>query len=223
MTTIYLIRHCEAAGNVGRRFQGHIDADITENGRRQLELLAERFRELPLDAVYSSPLLRARLTAEAVNRHHGLPVMLDDRLMEINGGLWEGRPWAELPALFPQASADWQEAPWRFSAPEGEAMTAVYERMRRALTDIAAAHPGGTVAAASHGCAIRNALCWAHGWPIEHLNEVAWCDNTAVAVLEFDGTQPRLGLFNDASHLNEDLSTLSKQAWWKDPARAFSG
>ena len=103
MTTIYLIRHCEAAGNVGRRFQGHIDADITENGRRQLELLAERFRELPLDAVYSSPLLRARLTAEAVNRHHGLPVMLDDRLMEINGGLWEGRPWAELPALFPQA------------------------------------------------------------------------------------------------------------------------
>ena len=56
MTTIYLVRHCEAMGNINRIFQGHTDEEISENGRMQLERLAERFRGIHLDAVYSSPL-----------------------------------------------------------------------------------------------------------------------------------------------------------------------
>ena len=218
MTTIYLVRHCEAAGNIGRVFQGHIDEDISENGRRQLEKLARRFRDIPLEAVISSPLLRARRTAEAVNRYHGVPVEIDERLMEINGGCWEGKRWADLPGLYPKECHDWVHTPWAFHPAEGEAMADVYARMAAALTAIAAAHPGRQVAVVSHGCAIRNALCWAKGWPVERLNDEPWCDNTAVSVLEIGGQGIRLVKENDNSHLDKDLSTFEKQDWWKGGA-----
>lgn len=214
MTTIYLIRHCEAAGNIQRVFQGHMDADITPNGELQLENLAERFKEIPLDAIYSSPLLRARKTAQAVNRYHQLPIEEDDRLKEINGGVWEGKPWMSLPVRCPLQSRKWLKKPWDFHPRKGEAMREVYARMGAVLTDIAAAHPGQKVAAASHGCAIRNALCWAKGWPIERLNDVGWCDNTGVSVLEFDETgRVRVAVENDNSHLSPAVSTFAKHSW----------
>ena len=219
MTTIYLVRHCEAYGNIARVFQGHIDSDISDNGAVQLQRLAERFRDIPLDAVYSSPLRRARKTAEAIDTYHHLPIVLDDDLMEINGGRWEGQLWAELPVLYPEESEHWAHRPWMFAPADGEPMAAVYARMARALTSIAAAHPAQTVAVASHGCAIRNALCWAKGWPIERLGEVAWCDNTAVTVLELDEKlTPRVICENDNSHLDSEVSTLEKQSWWRDDA-----
>ena len=216
-TTIYLVRHCEARGNIDRVFQGHYDADISENGRLQLERLAERFKDIPLDAVYSSPLKRARQTAEAVNRYHHLPIELDERLEEINGGHWEGVHWDELPVRFPEEYDDWLKRPWLFCPEEGEAMTAVYTRMKQALTEIAAANRGKTVAVASHGCAIRNALCWLKGYPPERINEVEWCDNTAVSLLEFDeNLQPAILFENDNTHLGDELTTITKQAWWKE-------
>lgn len=215
MTTLYLVRHCEAEGNTARVFQGSIDRDISPNGQKQLDRLAERFRDVPLAAVYSSPLLRAYKTAQAVNRYHGLPIVTDDRLKEINGGVWEGLPWAELPQLYPEDSRRWLQEPWRFHPQDGEAMPDVYARMAEALTAIAAAHDGQTVAVTSHGCAIRNALCWAHGLPVEQLNTISWCDNTAVACLEFDGPAVRLVYENDNSHLEKEVSTFEKQSWWR--------
>lgn len=215
-TTLYIVRHCEARGNVDRIFQGHTDADISEKGKAQLERLAERFRDIPLDAVYSSPLKRARLTADAINRYHGLPVHIHPGLIEIHGGYMEGKPWADFPVTNPEDARRWNLEPWLFAPQGGESMQAVYDRIWRAVGDIVTAEEGGAVAVASHGCAIRNLLCRAKGWPIQRLAEVAWCDNTGVSILEFDGPDKcRVVLENDISHLDEGLSTLAGQKWWR--------
>ena len=66
MTEIYLIRHAQAEGNSYRSMQGHWDGDVTPMGRRQIALLAERFRDVKVDALYSSDLYRTRLTAAAI-------------------------------------------------------------------------------------------------------------------------------------------------------------
>lgn len=219
-TKIILVRHCEAQGNHERVFQGAIDCDITERGRVQLDALSERFRSVEFDVIYSSPLLRARRTAEAVNRYHGLPMQIESDLREINGGHWEGKKWPDFPKLYPQEARAWNLTPWDFAPEGGESMRQVYGRIRRAVTAIAAKERGRTVAVVSHGCAIRNLLCYAHGWPIERLNEVEWCDNTAVSVLEFDEDGcVNILLENDASHLTEDTSTLAGQEWWKKENR----
>ena len=96
MTQIYLIRHAEAEGNLYRRVQGHYDGDITERGRKQIDKLAERFRDIHLDALYSSDLRRAVTTASAITRYHDLPLITTPRLREVAMGCWEDRPWGEV-------------------------------------------------------------------------------------------------------------------------------
>lgn len=216
MSRLYLVRHCEAEGNKLRIFQGHIDSDITDNGKKQLESLAQRFSTIPLDAVWASPLLRARKTAEAVNYYHQLSIQFDDDLKEINGGCWEGKSWTELPSIYPQMSDDWLHRPWLFSPDNGETMCCVYKRISQAIVRIASLHPDQNIAIVTHGCAIRNALCWARNWPIEQLNNVEWCDNTAISVVEVDSSgQPKLIDENDSSHLSQQTSTFEKQSWWR--------
>jgi broad specificity phosphatase PhoE len=215
MTRVYLVRHCEAEGNHKRIFQGHTDADVSEMGKRQLSCLAERFRGIPLDAIYSSPLRRALETARAVNRYHDLEIQVEDDLIEINGGCWEGKLWSEFPVKYPALSDDWDNAPYRFAPQGGESMREVYDRIWRGITGIVERHPGQTVCIASHGCAIRNFLCRAQGLPIERLNEVPWCDNTGVSIVDFSKGRPQVITMNDASHLQEGLSTFATQEWWQ--------
>lgn len=220
MTRIFVIRHCEAAGNKDRTFQGHTDGPPTENGWAQLERLAERMKNEPIDAIYSSPLIRARETAEAVNRNFGYTVNIRKDLIEINGGVWEGKRWADLPTLYPEASHNWSLEPYKFHPENGEAMADVYERIYNAVLSVAKENKGRNVAVVSHGCAIRNLICKVKGMPIEQLNDVEWCDNTAVYIIDFDeNDNPSLVLEGDSSHLSDELSTLNRQSWWKKENR----
>lgn len=214
-TTIYLIRHAEAMGNIRRTFQGYLDEDLSPNGYAQLELLAERCKDFPFDAIYSSPLKRALLTAEAANRFHNLAIDIDPRLIEINGGDFEGVTFEELPHKFPEEYKVWDETPYLFQAPNGEAMAHVQQRMIEAVEDIARQNVGKCICIVSHGCAIKNYLCYAFGWEHQRMMEVGWCDNTAISCLELDDQlRPTVRFHNDNQHVGE-LSTFAKQTWWK--------
>ena len=89
MTEIYLIRHAQAEGNRFRIMQGHWDGGVTELGRRQIALLSDRLRDLKFDAVCSSDLYRAMLTASAVYKPRSLPLYTTPALRELNIGPWE--------------------------------------------------------------------------------------------------------------------------------------
>lgn len=215
-TRVLLVRHCEAEGNTMGVFQGSSDCGISGNGEQQLELLGLRCRNMRIDALYTSPLKRAYQTAEAVNRYHNLPIHTDVRLMELDGGDYEGLPWAELPNVAPEQDSNWYTAPQNFIAPNGESMHQVYDRVWEALLSIVQKNRGKTACVASHGCAIRNMLCHAKGWPLDRLNDVDWCDNTAISVIDFDREDiPHLVLQNDATHLTPDVSVFARQTWWK--------
>jgi probable phosphoglycerate mutase len=217
VTTVYLVRHGEAEGNVLPYFQGTCDTALTERGRKQVGYLAERFRDIPLDAVYYSPWVRAKETAEAVNLHHGLPLIPEYDLHEIDGGDWEGVPVVELCEKFPVEFEVWQHHIWDFQAPNGEKMTDVFRRMADVMTKIARENPGKTVAVCSHGCAIRNFLCYAEFGEITRLNDVGWADNTAVSCAEYDTeTGWHLRFKNSASHLPDDMHAAPNPAWKPD-------
>lgn len=207
MTDLYIIRHCEAMGNRDRIFQGVSDCDITDLGAKQLECIAERFKNIFPDAIYSSPLKRAYLTAQAANKYHGLPIKKVDDLIEINGGEIEGISWVDFPKTRPELEYNWSIEPHKFHPKGGEAMRSVYVRSWKAVKKIVAENEGKTVFIASHGCTIRNIMCNALGRPIEQLNTVDWADNTGVFHLRFKNLNelPEILLFNDISQLPEDL------------------
>ena len=216
MIRIYFVRHAEAMGNVLEFLQVRTDTEVSEKGKVQLECLAERFRDIPIEKIYSSPLKRAAATADAVNRHHGLPIIFDEGLIEINGGVWEGKPWADLPVLYPTEHSLWTDKMEDFYIEGGEKMTDVFERMKNVVGKIAAENQGRTIAVVSHGCALRNYLCYANGDSIEHLKDVGWSDNTAVSLVEYDDALvPKIIFKNDGSHLTDDLSTLAHSDWCK--------
>ncbi len=221
MTDIILVRHCEAEGNIKKVFQGSTNSDITENGKLQLAALSERMKEFPFEYIYSSPLKRAYKTAQAANEHMKIdPIITDDGLREINAGVIEGIKYADMPNLYPEDAKNWNLSPMDFAPENGETMKSVFERGWNTILKIAKKHSGSKICVASHGCTIRNILCRAKGWPIEKLNDVEWCDNTAISILRFDDDfNCELILENDATHLSEEISTLAKQVWWKKESR----
>lgn len=215
MTRILLIRHAQAMGNIHGVFQGHLDSGLTETGEKQLEALAERMKSVDVSAVYTSPLIRAKETAFAANKYHGLPVEFVDDLMEIGGGEWEGIPFEDIPRLYPDQTSVWMNEPYNFIAPNGEAMQNVCNRMVSSIAKIASENEGKTVFVVSHGCAIRNYIAFIRYGTLEKLAYVEWCDNTAIYTIDYNDGVAKIVGEADASHLDKAISTFKNQSWWK--------
>ncbi len=206
MTTIYLIRHCEALGNVMRIFQGITDCDISENGAKQLELLSERFKDIHIDAVYSSPLIRTIKTAEAVAGPKNLIVEAVDGLIELDGGIVEGQPFLKSFKENPELAEIWNNHPEDFAPEGGEPMRNAYERIWETILNIAEKSKGKTVALTTHGGVTRCLLCRILYNDISRLNDVGWSENTAVTKIEFDDNlKPTLVYMNDHSHVPDEF------------------
>ena len=216
MTTIYLIRHAEAEGNLYRRIQGHWNGQVTPRGQKQIDALAERFRDVPIDAVWSSDLQRTKDTAGAILKYHDLQLETTPRLREANLGVWEGRPWGDVEYESPEQMYYFNHDPAKWSIPQCERFPEVQARMRSVLAEIAARYDGQTVAVVSHGVAIRSFLASALGVKSEQIDTLPHGDNTAVACLRYDGGALTVEYYNDASHLPEELSTFGRQTWWKN-------
>ena len=213
MTTIYLIRHAEADGNLYRRAHGWYDSVITDRGYRQIAALAKRFASTRFDAVYSSDRRRTMTTALSVYKTHGLPLVTTPRMREIGIGVWEDHPWAELERTdgeqlerFNTDAAHWHVA-------GGEHLPDVRERMIGALREIAERHAGQTVALFSHGMVLRGSLQTLF-FP-EDENAVQHCENTAVTHVLYENGAFRLDYLNDDSHITPEISTVGRQKWWR--------
>jgi 2,3-bisphosphoglycerate-dependent phosphoglycerate mutase len=150
-TTILLARHGETDWNRDGRVQGHTDTPLNETGRAQARALAAELADEPIDAVYSSDLLRAHETARVVAGSHQLDVTSTRDLRERHFGTWEGMTDDEVLARFPQAAS----GPWG----DAETVDEMTQRVLAAVYRIAEAHPGGTVLAVSHGGPLR-AVSW---------------------------------------------------------------
>lgn len=204
MTTVYTVRHAQSAGNLKKIFQGRLDFGLSDMGKAQLPALAARFAGIPVHAVYSSPLERARQTAQAICSACHAPLLVDGRLIEIDGGAFQGKQYAEIAALFPDQYRDWVNHAGAFEAPDGESMQQVYERMRLALRDLVRREEGKTIVLVSHGCAICNLMCFVHGQDVDRVCLSGCSQNTAISRIDFDEDfHPTVAFENDASHLPE--------------------
>lgn len=214
MTNIYLIRHAEAEGNLYRRSQGHFDGKITPLGYQQIAALAERFRTVALDALYSSDLSRARTTAGAIEKYHPeLELTPEPRLREICMGVWEDRAFGDLAHENPEQMAFFSNDPDKWRVEGSETFPALIRRIRSIILELAARHEGQTIAVVSHGMAIRSFLSHVQGLP--STDQIPHGDNTAVSLLHVEGEQVEIEYYNDNSHLSEEVSTFAKQSWWK--------
>src|SRR5215210_7285077 len=161
MTTILLVRHGETDWNRDNRFQGHADPPLNDRGRGQARELAARLGEEEVDAVFTSPLRRARETAEIIGDALVLPVAAHQGLREVDVGEWQGLTRDEIATRYPEAFARWLDygRGWE----RGETYEAMAERTLDAVHDISAAYPRGHVVVVTHGGPVRALFASAAG------------------------------------------------------------
>lgn len=205
VTHLYLVRHCQSMGNLQNIFQGQSDADVSETGEKQLALLSLRFRNIHIDAIYSSPLRRALKTAEAINTYHNLPIVRLDDLKEIDVGELEGRKLSSVFDGYPELAAAWNEAPQDCAFPDGESTEQVYIRSKSALRRILEESAGKTAVVTSHGFLLRNMVCALLKDDLQELPSIRISGNTSVSEFEISDEGVRAVRMNDQSHLPPEL------------------
>lgn len=212
MTTIYLIRHAEAEGNLYRIAQGQDNSNLTDRGWRQVQALEERFRDVHIDAVYSSDLYRTCATASAIYKPKGLPLHRVPELREICVGIWEQQTWGDIYRGWPEQMKYFSVQPHLWEVEGAEKPQDVLERGLQAVRKIAAENDGKTVAIFSHGYIIRLMLGHLQGQSLEQMGQTRTGDNTCVALLEAEGDSLRVVYRDDNSHLKTEAFLAKEKA-----------
>lgn len=191
MPLLLLIRHGENEFVKTGKMAGHLPGvHLNERGRQQAADLAKALSDVPLKAVYSSPLERAVETAEPIAAGRKLEVQLRPDLMDTNIGKWQGRTLKQLRRL-----KKWkivQQAPSRFTFPEGESFLHNQMRIVSTLDEIAASYkPKEIVAVVFHADPIKLAVAHYLGMPLDHFQRLG-CDTASVSVLYVNETGAHL-------------------------------
>jgi broad specificity phosphatase PhoE len=188
MKRILLIRHGQTDWNVEGRWQGHLDEPLNATGLEQAQQLAEYLREKSINAVYSSDLLRARVTAEQIAATHGLAVKTDVRWREQNLGVFQGLTTSEISSKYPEEMRQLRENYLDYAPPEAETRRVMQERAFAAYSEIIANESGDEIAVVSHGGTIRVLLYKFFGDEILRRS----VHNTSISIIETDDTTQRL-------------------------------
>jgi alpha-ribazole phosphatase len=155
MTDLLLIRHAET--DMAGTFCGHLDPPVNAVGRQQIIGLIESLRTKRFDAVYTSDLVRASATANALAVALTIPCFPRPALREINFGRWEGLTWSEIEAADPTYAAEWLKIFPDLPAPGGEAFEGFEARVRNEATHLLS-QPHRSIAVVTHAGVIRTIL-----------------------------------------------------------------
>lgn len=202
LTTLILLRHGETEWNLTGRWQGQAeDTPLTALGREQARIVARRLAAYPIQAIYSSDLVRAFETAQIVGQVLGVELIPEPGLRESDIGAWTGLTWDEITARFPD------EVAAMFAGEDvrrggGESYGELQARLAATLDRILARHAGQTVLLVSHGAALRSLIAYVIGADLAQMHRIAIGGNTALSVVEAWRGGLRLVSYNDTAHLN---------------------
>lgn len=199
---IYMVRHGETDWNATSKLQGHSNVPLSDNGRRQAELLGKRLAALKFDGFYASDLTRAYETARIISQHHGSQeIKTLPELRELNFGLWEGLSISEIKGRYPEEIKQWWETPLVTRIPGGESLGEVVKRTVAAVKKIVENHVQGNVILVSHGGVIRSVVGTVLGMDMNKYWRLRQ-DNACLNIVDFpEWDKGILMLFNDRSHL----------------------
>lgn len=202
LTKVIFVRHGQTSWNQEGKYQGHSDIALNERGVRQANLVAGRLAKEKISAIYSSDLLRAYQTAEAIAQYHALPVIARAEFREINFGIWEGLTYQEIMATWPEILTAMYSKPGEISPPEGESFQEVKQRVASALQQCVADYQGETIVLVSHGGTMRVLLCIALGIGLDKMWSMRQ-DSSAINIIEYIDDQAVVSLINDTCHIKE--------------------
>lgn len=198
----YLIRHAQTTWNAEDRIQGHANPPLSTAGRLQARRVGRYFAGRPIQALYTSHLVRSVHTAQAIAQQTGTALTVEPALAEIHLGEWEGLTVGEVEGRYPEAFRRWQRTPSQMQIPGGESFAAFAGRVRHAFAAILQrSSQEGDVVVVSHGGAIASLLTDHLGADYDTLFHRLSLENAGISALDCLTRPPRVLWVNATQHL----------------------
>ena len=202
-TRIIAVRHGETSWNADARIQGHTDIALNDTGLWQAEQAGRALADEPLAHIYSSDLLRAFATAQAIASANGAALSAEPQLRERCFGTYEGQRFVDIEAIDPESALRWRKRDPVFAPPEGESLVVLLARIQSIVNTLAARHTGQQIALVAHGgvldCLYRLAthqdLQAPRTWELGNtcINRLLWTPDSGLALVGW----------GDMSHLQQ--------------------
>ena len=188
---IYFIRHGETDWNTETRLQGRTDIPLNKNGRYVAELTRDALKDVPFDMAFTSPLGRARETAEIILQGRNVPIMDDERIIEISFGKYEG----QTPLESDENRKTFFSAPEKYITPEGaESIEEVFAREGAFLRELFAKkeYKDSTILVSTHGAALSGLLCVIKGYEAKDFWKDGLHQNCGMTIVEVTDGKPEI-------------------------------
>ena len=195
------VRHGATEWSQARRFAGARDIPLTAQGRLQAEAAAQALAGMSAAAVYTSPLERARTSADVIAKPHRLEPIIEPDFREMAFGDWEGLTRDELTTRFPAEARVWASTPHLLTPPRGEALAAVDSRVRAAVAALVEQHRGETVILVSHAIVMRLIVLAALGLGPDRLWSVD-ASPAGITEIEYQDAWATVHRMNTLAHLD---------------------
>ena len=206
MAKIIIARHGQTAWNVDEVFRGRIDVELNETGIKQAELLGRYLSRFKIDAVYSSPLARARKTAEMIAVHQRLKVEIAPGLIDLDFGAWQGLTVQEVKNRYRELYEKWANSPETVIFPSGESLLDVRKRAISVVGDVLAKYQG-MVVLVSHRVVNKVLVCALLGLDSSHFWNIRQ-DTCGITTFSYENGRFILDEHSNTSY----LQPLSKPA-----------
>ena len=210
-TKILIIRHGETAWNRNQIFRGIYDIPLNENGKQQAELAAQALKGIKIDAAYTSPLSRAKESAEIITKSFGISPVIHNGFIDMDYGEWTGKENSEVAKLWPDEHAAWIANPHTVRPPGGTTLKEIFNNSFTAMEELTKKHSGETIAIFSHrvvnkvliigalslgleqfpfiiqgNCCINQIERISSGYLIHSINDVSHIKNAGIDLLQND-------------------------------------
>ena len=198
-TRLIVVRHGETAWNVDTRIQGHLDIPLNTTGLWQARQLGDALAVEAISAIYTSDLLRARKTAQAVADATGAALVDEPGLRERAFGSFQGRTFAEVETEHPEQARRWRQRDPDYAPDGGESLRVLRERVVDTIPRLAARHPGELVLLVTHGgvldvlyrAATRQDIQAPRTWQLGNaaINRLLWTHGHGLSLVGWADTQ----------------------------------
>ena len=202
LTRIFLVRHGQTDWNQDKVFRGLADRPLSDAGRAEALAVGEALKDEPVDAIYASPLSRARQTVEPLARWKHKKIRPLPGVIDIDYGDWSGQADAAVAKAYPKLYKAWNRRPESVRFPHGESLALVAVRAMRALKAVAQAHPGRTVVVASHRVPCKVLALKLLGLPLSRFWDLRQ-DVAGINLFEYQPPRVIVHRLNDVCHLRE--------------------
>ena len=200
MSKLLLVRHGDTQAGSSLRYWGQSDVELSAIGLRQAENLRNRLATQKIDAIYTSNLMRASVTAKTIASKHQLDIIACDELNEVNFGKIEGLTFDEVSQLYPEVAQTWLSRSLNLSFPDGENFDKFNNRVSKFLSRLDKHTPEEVILIVAHAGPLRLLLCHILGLEICHWRQFR-LDFASLTILETYSEGAIVNLLNDVSHL----------------------